>query len=78
MTELVLRLMVAAFVVATPLWLASHAVVLFRRRKPVLYFELQQLGRQGERLALIAFWAWNATIIAALGLFSIAAVRVFN
>jgi hypothetical protein len=78
MTELVLRLLFTAVVVATPVWLASHAAVLIRRRKPVLYFELQQLGRQGERLALVAFWAWNVAIIAALSLFSIAAVRLFN
>jgi len=78
MTELALRFLVVVFAVATPLWLLLHAIVLARIKKPVLYFELQQLGKHGDWLAGLAFTAWNVAIYAALGMFLIGVARSFQ
>jgi hypothetical protein len=78
MTELALRILIVVFTLAAPLWLVLHAIVLSRIKKPILYFELQQLGRHGDQLASLAFKAWNAAICAALGIFLIGVVRFFQ
>ena len=78
MTELALRILIVVFAVAAPLWLVLHAIVLSRFKKPILYFELQQLGKHGSQVAGLAFKAWNAAIFAALGMFLIGVVRFFQ
>lgn len=79
MIELALRILVIAVSVAVPVWLVSHTVVLVRRRRPILYFELQQLGMEveGDRLARLAFRAWNTALVSALCLFALAAIQPF-
>ena len=57
MAELAHRSLIVVFAVAAPLWLVLNAIVLSRFKKAILYFELQQLGKHGYRLAGQAFRA---------------------
>ena len=62
MLALLLIFTAAAFVAAMVL----YGVVLARNKKPVSFFDLPNLGRQGSSLAWWAYWLWVAAIAAAV------------
>ncbi len=72
----VLELLIWGLVVCAPVWVLTHAVVIVRSKRPVLYFELRKLSNGGDRMAQIAFWSWVIAIGVSVVLFALVVVRV--
>ena len=62
MLALLLILTTAAFVAAMVL----YGVLIARNKKPVSFFDLPNLGREGSSLAWWAYRLWVAAIVAAV------------
>lgn len=58
----ILTIVALVFLMALPVWIASHVYVVIRARTLVGYFELRERGRAGETVARVSFFAWNVAI----------------
>ncbi len=61
-----LRTAILIFMLAAPVWIGSYAILMYRLRRAVSYFELRQLKGRGRKNALLAFYSWNLAIAMAL------------